>query len=230
MAPRRLAILVPYRDRASHLALFLPHVTRYLYASPLAGSYVVHVVEQLGAARFNKGRLLNGGFRLACDSADYVVFHDVDYLPIHADYSYCPRPTRLIWKGLLLPESYTTFFGAVVGFPVEDFEAVNGFSNDYWGWGCEDVDLRFRVECASKSIDRRDGTFRALPHPHRGFVTPGVLNAEARATHALLRGRLHDFPSYARRDGLSTLRSSPAWTRTMAGVGGGRVLHHGFHL
>jgi hypothetical protein len=104
----------------------------------------VHIVEQLGNDPFNRGRLLNAGFVMTKDAADYFCFHDVDYLPIWADYSYVERPTRLICHGVVRVENYEQLFGGVVAFNRADFERINGYSNDYWGWGYEDVDLRLR--------------------------------------------------------------------------------------
>jgi hypothetical protein len=218
---RRLAIIVPYRDREEHLAALVPHLTKFLHAGADV-DWTIHVVEQLGDARFNRGKLRNCGFRIAGD-ADYFVFHDVDYLPLAADYGWCEAPTRLIWHGLVLKEHYETFFGAVVAMKRRHFELVNGYSNEYWGWGCEDVDLRLRCQCIGLPIAKRDGTFRALPHAHHGFVRPGVLSDEARETRALLEKRLPQFDAYFRREGLSTLEMDVAWTRPVEP----RVLHHG---
>ena len=81
---RSLAIVVPYRDRAEHLRYFTPHMTAYFERDKLDRyiRYSVHIVEQVGDEPFNRGRLCNAGFALVKDSADYVCFHDVDYLPI----------------------------------------------------------------------------------------------------------------------------------------------------
>jgi len=35
--------------------------------------------------------------------------------------------------------------GGVVAFSKHQFEKVNGFSNQFWGWGGEDDDLALRV-------------------------------------------------------------------------------------
>ncbi len=229
---KSLAIIVPYRDRAAHLARFLPHMEAYFRRDKLDRHlrYTIHVVEQLGTERFNRGRLNNAGFRLARPDADYVAFHDVDYLPIWADYSYVRRPTRLIWYGLALRENYDQFFGAVTAFNCADFERVNGFSNDYWGWGFEDTDLHRRCLRAGLAIDHRDGTYQPLPHEHRGFRTDGGLTDEARATAALFEEKATGPADRHLADGLSSLRFETVETRSGASAEDGRPLpqirHH----
>ena len=41
---------------------------------------------------------------------------------------------------------YTTYFGGVSGMTREQYEAINGFSNSFFGWGGEDDDLYNRLE------------------------------------------------------------------------------------
>ena len=56
----------------------------------------------------------------------------------------------------------------------EDFEAINGYSNDYWDWGAEDDNLRKRCRAEGFALDHHDGTFRALQHVSRGFDKAGL--------------------------------------------------------
>lgn len=112
--------------------------------------YELIVVEQDNANSFNRGKLLNIGFieaeRLGCD---YVVFHDVDMLPKRVDYSYADHPLHLATKNLPFEE----YFGGITMFPVEQFKLINGFSNEYWGWGFEDDDLLHRCKVKGLSLD-----------------------------------------------------------------------------
>jgi len=38
------------------------------------------------------------------------------------------------------------YFGGIVAFNMEDFEQLNGFPNNFWGWGGEDDELMKRVQ------------------------------------------------------------------------------------
>jgi hypothetical protein len=100
--------------------------------------------------------LLNIGFKYAEKlKCDYVVFHDVDMLPLHVDYSYSDVPLHLVTnfseiKNVKPKETFDEYFGGVTLFPMESFNKVNGYSNKYWGWGYEDTDLLLR--CVKKNI------------------------------------------------------------------------------
>ena len=203
-----LSVLVPYRNRADHLARFLPHMSAYLSHFRQGGiidDFSIHVIEQIGEAPFNRGKLLNCGFQIARKRADFVCLHDVDYLPVLADYSAVDRPTRLIWHGLTLRENHEKFFGAVVQFPTEQFSATNGYSNDYWGWGFEDIDLRFRCQLAGLPIGHRDGTFQPLPHAHNGQQA-GVATAAAVQNRQRCVEKIRTLRQTASQDGLSSLQ------------------------
>ena len=200
-------MIVPYRDRAQHLKRFLPHLVTYFERDKLDRRIDVslHVVEQAAGAPFNRGMVKNCGFALVRESADYVCFHDVDYLPIWADYAWSEQPARLIWHGLTLKEDWNRFFGGVVLFDNAAFERVNGYANSYWGWGPEDLELGLRCDLAGLGFERRDGTYMALEHKHAGFAAPGVHTDEARRTHALWAERRLRLPEFMAEDGIASL-------------------------
>jgi GT2 family glycosyltransferase len=82
------------------------------------------------------------------------------------------------------------------------FRRVNGYSNDYWGYGREDADLRRRFLSAGIEPGRRKGTFRALYHDSRGF------KPDASHSNEFVRNRLvyeAKWMSGKTHDGLSTL-------------------------
>lgn len=205
---KRLAIVVPYRNRAEHLARFVPHMATYFQRDKLDRqiAFTVNIIEQWGSAPFSRGRLGNCGFLLTRDTSDYTCIHDVDYLPMWADYSWTKNPARLIWHGLTLNENWETFFGAVSLLDNEVFAKVNGFPNCYWGWGPEDLELSNRLRICSYQIEKRDGTYIPLPHKHAGFSAPHVWTEEGRRTNELFAKRQPNFAMLMQQDGASTLK------------------------
>lgn len=143
---RKVGIIVPYRNRVKHLEEFKKSTTDYLNNKGYT-NYVIIIVEQDNAKLFNRGMLLNIGFKEAKKlKCDYVVFHDVDMLPKDVDYSYSDTPIHLATDTI----PFESYFGGITLFPSELFEKINGFSNLYWGWGFEDDDLRYR--CVKHNI------------------------------------------------------------------------------
>lgn len=157
---KRIGIIVPFRNREGHLLQFAPHIKARL---PHA---VIYIIEQGDLQPFNRGKLLNIGFQLFQKEFDYFAAHDVDMLPIQADYSYPLKPTHLASKaeqfGYKMP--YAEYFGGVTLFNNNDFINVNGYSNFFWGWGAEDDELFKRC---GNNYDRRECTFKSLPHARK---------------------------------------------------------------
>ena len=147
----KLGIIVPYRKRPGHLRRFKEHISEYLKDY----DYELIVVEQADDLPFNRGKLLNIGFKHAVrNHCDYVVFHDIDMLPVDVDYSYSEVPIHLSTNFINSKEEiFKTYFGGVTMFPTSLFEKVNGYSNDYWGWGFEDDDLLMRLTEANVFTD-----------------------------------------------------------------------------
>ena len=151
----KLAFIVPYRNRYDQLHTFYKEFVEYLEDKDLL--YEIIIVEQDDAKQFNRGMLLNIGYvyakKLKCN---YLVFHDVDMIPIEVDYSPSEVPIHLstdfiMEEGEPTKENFDEYFGGVTMFPIETFEKINGYSNKYWGWGYEDDDLLYR--CIFNNVD-----------------------------------------------------------------------------
>ena len=88
----KLGVIVPYRKRPGHLRKFRESIKSYLKDQ----DYELIVVEQNDDLPFNRGKLLNVGFQQAIrKQCDYVVFHDIDMLPIDVAYQYSDVPIHL---------------------------------------------------------------------------------------------------------------------------------------
>ena len=153
---KKLGIIVPYRNRKEHLEIFKNEMSNFLDRRKY--NYEIIIVNQDGAKLFNRGMLLNIGFKIAQElNCDYVVFHDVDMIPHRADYSYSDIPLHLATNFMKLnddkknQEFFDEYFGGVTLFPMEHFIKIDGYSNKYWGWGYEDTDLLHR--CRKHNIE-----------------------------------------------------------------------------
>lgn len=111
---------------------------------------------------FNRAMLFNVGYSEAVNLSDTkwdcLVFHDVDLLPEDDRNLYtCPDQPRHMSVAVdkfkyLLP--YKDLFGGVSAMSVQHFNLVNGFSNQYWGWGGEDDDMAKRLVSNKLKITR----------------------------------------------------------------------------
>lgn len=155
----KLGIIVPYRNRESHLTRFIAETSKYLKSKKI--KYEIIIVEQSDDKPFNRGKLLNIGFFKAKNlGCEYIVFHDVDMIPIEVDYSYSELPLHLATNFEFEHDksknlSFDDYFGGVTMFSSDIFERVNGYSNNYWGWGFEDDDLLFRVSEKNIPLDSK---------------------------------------------------------------------------
>lgn len=209
MADQKLTVIVPYRDRREHLGRLIPTLTQELTRQEL--SFRVLVVEQGCSGLFNRGKLLNIGAHYAAPFSDYYCLHDVDAIPIVANYGCPSQPLRLV-SNLITPsgEAQRTdyYFSGAVSIRKEQFFAANGYSNEYFGWGKEDDDLFFRLLLSGfLCYYDASGRFWDLPNPQEqqtrrstNFVPPH-LRRNRRLRSLLVRG-LTDPQS----DGLSTLK------------------------
>lgn len=155
---KKLAICVPYRNREKHLEKFIPHMDDFFKDKSI--EYKIFICNQADDKKFNRGKTKNIAFDVARkEGYDYFAFHDIDLLPEDSscDYNY-PESMPLHISAFLSKNDYKILFpenfGGVVLFTKEQFEAVNGYYNDYWNWGAEDDDLLWR--CKQKGFLKRN--------------------------------------------------------------------------
>ncbi|XP_029826060.2 beta-1,4-N-acetylgalactosaminyltransferase bre-4-like [Ixodes scapularis] len=156
LARHRVAILIPYRNREEHLRVFLYNMHQFLPRQQI--DYGIFVIEQEGNGKFNRAKLLNVGYLETQGLYDCLILHDVDLIPEDDRNLYtCPEQPRhmsvaMSTMNYTLP--YTEYFGGVSALNKKHMELVNGFSNQYWGWGAEDDDMFCRLAYSNLNITR----------------------------------------------------------------------------
>ena len=105
-------------------------------------NYKIFIIEQSKDNRkFNRGQLLNLGYKISENYGyDNLAFHDVDLIPsddLLPYYFY--RSKNPIHPGSIWDKySFNEFFGGVTIFNSELFKKIQGYPNQFWGWGGED--------------------------------------------------------------------------------------------
>uniref|UniRef100_A0A1A7YR75 Beta-1,4-galactosyltransferase n=1 Tax=Iconisemion striatum TaxID=60296 RepID=A0A1A7YR75_9TELE len=167
----KVAIIIPFRHRENHLKYWLHYLHPILRRQRI--DYGIYIINQLGEDTFNRAKLLNVGYTEALKDAEYdcFIFSDVDLIPMDDRNLYhCydqPRHFAIAMDkfGFRLP--YAGYFGGVSGLSKKQFLKINGFPNEYWGWGGEDDDIYNRITLNGMKVSRPDvriGRYRMIKH------------------------------------------------------------------
>ena len=169
-------IVVPLRNRLKQQQLFIDHFHRFMcqHESRSSSSHsfdwrVVFVEQSDDGQLFNRGKLLNIGYRIARSSKLWrqcttgaahdrgmiefasIVTHDVDMLPVSPNRPMHYAPTSEIRHLASAVDQYSyklpydAYVGGVLSMPDEHWRKINGFPNDFWGWGSEDDMVYLRL-------------------------------------------------------------------------------------
>ena len=170
-------IIIPYRNREAQLQLFIKNVV------PLFEKYLKNfklvIVEQEEGKLFNRGKILNIGVNEYKDNALCFITHDIDIQPnekailefycnknennhvnsgnniINIDDSDATGDSdRNNNKIVGIYTSECNTLGGIIKFNKCIFTKINGYTNEYWGWGCEDKALQNRAEFLSANIHK----------------------------------------------------------------------------
>lgn len=191
-ARHRTAIIIPHRNREHHLKVLLYYLHPFLQRQQL--NYGIYVIHQAGNYTFNRAKLMNVGFREAMREEDWdcLFFHDVDLIPEDDRNTYVcdshPKHAAIAMDkfGYKLP--YKMYFGGVSALTPNQYLKMNGFPNNYWGWGGEDDDIGIRVSLGGMLISRpsvKVGRYKMIKHKHDkgNEVNPKRFNMLAKTRH-----------------------------------------------
>jgi hypothetical protein len=172
-------IVVPYREqteqkRSQQLDLFCKHMKRWHPEWPIL------IIEQHDDKKFNRGALLNIGSKYAEKmGAQYVIYHDVDLIPLAPLVPYYEAfPEQPMHIGTAYKGKYggPGFIGQVLSMSMKDIKKTNGYPS-FWGWGGEDDALRNRLRKKDIKILQPDlnSGFKILEHADTRKI-PGAKN------------------------------------------------------
>ncbi|XP_077431120.1 beta-1,4-galactosyltransferase 3 [Vanacampus margaritifer] len=170
-ARHRTVVIIPHRHREHHLRFLLYYLHPFLQRQQL--NYAIYVIHQAGNYTFNRAKLMNVGFHEAMreEQWDCLFFHDVDLIPEDDRNTYVcdanPKHAAIAMDkfGYKLP--YAMYFGGVSAITPDHYLKMNGFPNNYWGWGGEDDDIGIRVSLAGMFITRpslKVGRYKMIKH------------------------------------------------------------------
>eukprot|EP00966_Prymnesium_polylepis_P181130 4195411-Prymnesium_polylepis.1 len=236
----RLAVIVPFRAGVGRQGLGALHelcrrLPEHLNTHDRDLHHRIFVVNQTDGRPFNRGALVNAAVRVLSGGrsrwaeSDYLAIHDADRFPVEGNRTGCAAVTPAYYsyparepRGLH-PDS---FAGGVLVLRTHLFRAVNGFSNQYWGWGEEDNDLFVRLRWCG--LPPRHGPMIETCMEHHDCAA--CKRQKAQLDHEALRG--HEARFHARlphprphmlRDGLTTLNFTLHAVTTQRCGGGGRT-------
>ncbi|KAM5126513.1 LOW QUALITY PROTEIN: beta-1,4-galactosyltransferase 3-like [Mantella aurantiaca] len=149
----------PHRNRESHLRHLLYYLHPFLQRQQL--HYGIYIIHQAGNSTFNRAKLLNVGVKEAMRDEDWdcLFLHDVDLIPendhnLYACDPWNPKHASVAMNKFSYSLPYPQYFGGVSAVTPQQYMKMNGFPNEYWGWGGEDDDIATRVRLAGMKIVR----------------------------------------------------------------------------
>jgi hypothetical protein len=150
---KKLNVIIPVRNRDKDLDKITDVLEDIFKKQGISAKYTI--IEQEPGKAFNKAMISNAGFLEAEKdnySANYL-FQDVDVWPNdHTIINYRDVDSSSIRH----PYGYDGCLGCFFLLTSEIFKKLNGYSNEYWGWGAEDTDIAYRAKILKIPIDQKN--------------------------------------------------------------------------
>lgn len=182
--------------------------------------YHIYIIEQSNDGElFNIGKLKNIGFEIANKKENYdsFVFSDIDTLPNYDLIPYFFKksqyPISLAARGTRYSEKNKKidkpFLGALISFDKKLFMKLNGYPNNFWGWGGEDDSLFIRLNqnnVHNIAIPEKGASIDMEESNHKKINIPTKIKILLKNKKDELKfEKLHGDIQYYKKNGLSNL-------------------------
>ena len=133
---KELLIVVPYRNRETHLATFLEKTPRYFNQQSFEYDILICELDQQGD--WNAGLCCNSVIDFINNERQYkyIFVQHVDVFPVEGKWEF-PNTNEVFNR--------IGDYGSCM-MTLQDFLGVNGYSNSFWGWGGEDNDIYIKIK------------------------------------------------------------------------------------
>jgi UDP-glucose 4-epimerase len=172
---------------------------RQLHAANPQHTYRIWVIEQGNDRLFNRGWLLNAAFAEAVrENPDAVFVHcNSDYrLPVGP----MPESMQQMPEGVHDVHGYEPALGAYCLFTADAYRRCNGFPNDLWGWGGDDIAIWKRLQLAGVPVSRDESIYNRWVQEDKNHLRDqSANNANIQLGLSVTAETLHD-------NGLTTVR------------------------
>ena len=142
-------ILIPYRNRPEQLDYF-KNKTAPLIHKYLPNTLIV-ICEQPDGKDFNRGKILNVGIKEFYNKSEYTILHDIDIVPKKETLNNLYKNKS--YDVIRIFVAHNSSLGGISKIKNNMLiKKMNGFLNNYWGWGVEDRDLYYRAVFKNATI------------------------------------------------------------------------------
>lgn len=161
---KKIAMVTIYRNDSKNTRLQQKRLFLYWINKLLNGicNYDIITVEQSSGELFNIGKLKNVGFDYLINKQqnkyDNIIFTDIDIIPDSELLDYYFKETTSLNSLANFGTRYESrdpnakFTGALISATPDFFKEMNGYPNNFWGWGDEDVNILLRLSELSKPL------------------------------------------------------------------------------
>jgi hypothetical protein len=154
---KRISLITIFRDNGNGERVREKNIFVELMSAIMAKycDFKIYIIEQSDdGEKFNIGKLKNIGFDISKKEGDFdnYIFSDIDTIPDYDLMEYflikMKYPISLAVRGTRYTEKNNrtgkVFLGGLLGFDSKIFTKINGYPNNFWGWGGEDDSLMIR--------------------------------------------------------------------------------------
>ena len=141
--------LIPHRNREEQLKTTVEKINYYIKENNLDAD--IWVCQQDNKYNWNKGCILNIGFKILHQFYQYFIFNDCDTFVERIKNFNFPKENEIIHI-----YGYPYCLGGIFCSSTKNYLKINGFNNNFFNWGREDREIEDRCKLSQIKINREN--------------------------------------------------------------------------